>query len=158
MQPKVTGYPVDASMRRRPIKQAVRLRALGGVGLFAGMSKRNLTLIDQLAEQRSVPAGAVIVTEGDQGSDMMIVVEGSAAVTRKGRKLAGLTSGHVFGEMALLDRQPRSATVTAEEPMRMLVINGPTFRKLLAKVPRLTEALLANLSMRLREANAAADF
>ena len=77
---------------------------------------------------------------------------------RKGtRKLTELAAGQVFGEMALLDNQTRSATVTALEPMRMLVIPGPAFRKLLAKVPGLTDALLATLSARLREADAAAD-
>jgi CRP-like cAMP-binding protein len=87
----------------------------------------------------------------------MVVLEGSAAVTRGSHKLGVLSVGQVFGEMALLDDQPRSATVKALEPMRMLVIPGPAFRRLLTTVPGLSDALLATLSMRLREANAAAE-
>ena len=88
----------------------------------------------------------------------MVVLDGRASVTRGTRKLNELSVGQVLGEMSLLDNQPRSATVTAVEPMRMLVIHGPEFRKLMNKVPGLTDALLATLcARRLREALAATD-
>jgi len=139
------------------VKQTVRLEALRHVGLFKGMSKRSLTRINQMSEVRMVAKGEIIVAEGDPGSDAMVVLEGTASVTRGNRKMSELTVGQVFGEMALLDRQPRSATVTAEEPMRLLVIHGAEFRKLLTKVPGLADALLATLSRRLREADAVHD-
>ncbi len=97
------------------------------------------------------------MAQGERGSDAMVVLDGSAAVTRGHRKLKVLTVGDVFGEMTLLDDQPRSATVKALEPMRVIVIHGPAFRKLMHQIPGLTDALLATLSARLREANAAAD-
>ena len=114
-------------------------------------------MIDRVSEVRSAFTGDVVVAQGDVGTEMMIVLEGKASVTRGNRKLNELSAGQIFGEMALLDNQTRSATVTALEPMRMLVIPGPAFRKLLTKVPGLTDALLATLSARLREADAAAD-
>lgn len=139
------------------MKQTVRLEALRHVGLFKGMSKRSLAKINQMSDVRTVAEGEVIVAEGEPGSDAMVVLEGTARVTRGNRKVTDLSVGHVFGEMALLDRQPRSATVTAEEPMRLLVIHGAEFRKLLTKVPGLADALLATLSRRLREADAVHD-
>jgi CRP-like cAMP-binding protein len=155
--PKMMGYPVDTRFSKQPVTQTVRLEALGKVGLFKGVSKRSLIRIDQMSEVRSAFTGDVVVAQGEPGSDAMVILDGSAAVTRGNRKLGVLSVGQVFGEMALLDNQPRDATVTALEPMRMLVIHGPAFRKLMAKVPGLTDALLATLSMRLREANAAAE-
>lgn len=151
------GYPVDSRFSSKPIPQTVRLDALRQVGLFKGMSRRSLVRIDQMSQVRSALRGDIVVAQGEQGSDAMVVLEGSAAVTRGNRKLGELTVGDVFGEMALLDDHPRSATVKAIEPMRMLVIHGPAFRKLMHQIPGLTDALLATLSMRLREANAAAD-
>jgi CRP-like cAMP-binding protein len=139
------------------VTQTVRLDALRQVGLFKGVSKRSLILVDRLSTLRTVPAGEAIVTQGDSGTDMMIVLHGSASVTRGNRKVGTLAAGQVFGEMALLDNQPRSATVTALEPTQMLVVHGPEFRKLLHKVPGMTEAILATLCQRLREAHAAAE-
>ena len=139
------------------MKQTVRLDALRHVGLFKGMSKRSLAKINQLSDVRTVAEGEVIVAEGDPGSDAMVVLEGTATVRRGNRKISELTVGHVFGEMALLDREPRSATVTADEPMQLLVIRGAEFRKLITKVPGLADALLATLSRRLREADAVND-
>lgn len=152
-----SGYPLDTRFRTNTVTQAVRLDALRRVGLFQGLSKRNLSLIDKLSTVRTVPAGEVILKEGDAGSEMMILLDGRAAVKRGNRTLQELGEGSVCGEMSLLDKQPRSATVTALEPTRLLVVDGPSFRKLLAKVPALTESILVSLSMRLRAADAAAD-
>ena len=153
----MSGYPVETRVTKRAVPQTVRLDALRQVGLFKGVSKRSLLRIDQLSEVRSAFPGDVLVTQGDPGNELMVVLEGRASVTRGTRKLNELSVGQVLGEMSLLDNQPRSATVTAVEPMRMLVIHGPEFRKLMNKVPGLTDALLATLCGRLREAYAAAD-
>jgi CRP-like cAMP-binding protein len=154
---QLTGYPVDTRFRKDTITQTDRLEALRKVELFRDLSKRNLTLIDRLSSVRTVPTGEVVVAQGDPGVEMMVILDGSAAVTRGKRKLRVLGVGNVCGEMSLLDSQPRSATVTALEPTRMLVIDGPAFRKLLVKVPSLSASLLATLSMRLRAADAAGD-
>lgn len=158
MAQHLTGYPVDNRFRKETVTQADRLEALRHVGLFQGVSKRSLVLIDRVSIVRTVPTGEVVVAQGDPGVEMMVVLDGSAAVTRGKRKLRELGVGQVFGEMSLLDDEPRSATVTASEPLRMLVIDGRAFRKLLAKVPGLSESMLATLSRRLRAADAAGDF
>ena len=155
--PKMTGYPMDSRFTSKPVPQTVRIDALRKVGLFKGMSKRSLVRIDQVSVVRTALKDDILVAQGERGSDAMVVLDGSAAVTRGDRKLKVLKVGDVFGEMALLDDQPRSATVRAVEPMRLIVIHGPAFRKLMHQIPGLTDALLATLSARLREANAAAD-
>jgi len=155
--PKMMGYPMDSRFTSKPVPQTVRIDALRKVGLFKGMSKRSLVRIDQVSVVRTVLKDDILVAQGERGSDAMVVLDGSAAVTRGHRKLNVLTVGDVFGEMALLDDQPRSATVKAIEPMRVIVIHGPAFRKLMHQIPGLTDSLLATLSARLREANAAAD-
>jgi CRP-like cAMP-binding protein len=154
---KMSGYPIDTRFASKPVPQTIRIDALRKVGLFKGLSKRSLVRIDQVSVVRTVLKDDILVAQGERGSDAMIVLEGSAAVTRGNRKLKVLTVGDVFGEMALLDDQPRSATVKALEPMRVIVIHGPAFRKLMHQIPGLTDALLATLSARLREANLAAD-
>lgn len=157
MGPRLTNYPVDNSVRRSSVTQAARIKALGKVEMFEGLSKRNLTKIAQLSTVRKTHKDEILVVEGQKGSEMMIVLDGRAVVRRGKRKLGELGPGEVFGEMALLDDQPRSATVTALEPMRLLEVSGPAFRKMLPMVPSLTEAVLAGLSKRLRDANAIAD-
>ena len=154
---KMSGYPIDTRFASKPVPQTVRIDALRKVGLFKGLSRRSLVRIDQVSVVRAALKDDVLVAQGERGSDAMVVFEGSAAVTRGNRKLKVLTVGDVFGEMALLDDQPRSATVKALEPMRVIVIHGPAFRKLMHQIPGLTDALLATLSERLRAANAAAD-
>lgn len=155
--PSVSNYPLTSNVRTPAPKQTVRLEALRHVGLFKGLSKRSLVKIDQVSEVRRALPGRVIVSQGEPGTEMMVVLEGTAQVTRGNRKLTQLSVGDAFGEMALLDSQTRSATVTALEPMQMLVIDGRQFRKLLTKVPGLADSILATLSTRLRDANAAAD-
>jgi CRP-like cAMP-binding protein len=155
--PQLSGYPFNTTSRRPAVKQTVRLDALRQVGLFKGLSKRSLVRIDQVADLRTVEEGETLVEQGQVGNEMMVVVSGTAVVKRGNRKVSELGVGDSFGEMALLDRQTRSATVTATGPMQVLVIDGKTFRKLLTKVPGLTDSLLATLSVRLREAHTAAD-
>lgn len=154
MAPGVSSYPVDSRVKTPAVKQTVRLEALRHVGLFTGLSKRSLVKIDQASEVRSFMAGQIIVAQGEAGTDAMVILNGSVRVARGKRTLSELGVGQVFGEMALLDRQPRSATVTALEPTQVLVIHGPAFRKLLGKVPGLADSLLSTLSKRLRDAQA----
>ena len=158
MQPRLTNYPVDPKFRDRGgPTQAVRIKALGKVALFKDLSRRNLARIDRISRVKYAITGDVLVEQGDPADDMIVVLDGRASVSRGRRTIDECGPGHCFGEMALLDSQPRSATVTALEPMRLLVIPGTEFRKLLPAAPRLAEALLATLSLRLREAHAVAD-
>jgi CRP-like cAMP-binding protein len=83
-----------------------------------------------------------------------VIVDGTAKVTRQGRKVATLGPGAAFGELALLDRAPRNASVVAETPMELVVLGQREFAGILDEVPGFARKLLAGLAHRLREADA----
>src|SRR5437763_66974 len=92
----------------------VSLPVLGRVPLFADLSDRHLRKVAKLVMPVHFDAGAAIVREGAQGHTFFVILEGRATVVRRGARPAKLRAGEYFGEMALLDRRPRSATVMAE--------------------------------------------
>jgi CRP-like cAMP-binding protein len=100
-----------------------------------------------------VPSGKVLVKEGAVGHEFFLILEGQAVVRRGGRRIAMLGPGQYFGEMALLDRGPRSATVVADTDMDLLVLGQREFSGLLDQVPSLSYKLLAVMAARLREAD-----
>src|SRR6266516_575061 len=127
---------------------------LSEVPLFSALSKRDLALIAKSAEDVKVDAGKVLVTEGSAGAEFFVIMDGKARVTRRGRKVAELGPGQFFGELALLDRAPRNATVVAETPMEVLVLGQREFAALIDEVPGLAHKVLAGIARRLREADA----
>ena len=94
--------------------------------------------------------------EGRIGMEFFIIVSGTAAVTRNGKKVATLGPGAHFGELALLDRRPRSASVVSETDMDVLVLSQRQFNGLLESVPTIARKMLAAMANRLREADAMA--
>lgn len=134
------------------VKRAKQLEFLEAVPLFRGLSKTELTRVARITEQVSVPAGTVLAEEGGPGDAFYLLVTGSAVVRRKGRKIGELGSGDFFGEIALLDPGPRSATVETLEDSALFVIHPKDFAGLLV-VPSVARKLLAGLAARLREAD-----
>jgi CRP-like cAMP-binding protein len=92
-----------------------------------------------------------LATQGGKGSDLMIVLEGAAEVTRDGKHLADLGAGDFFGEISLLDGGPRTATVTASTPMRTLVIRRENFKSIQETTPGLNDVIVLELASRLRD-------
>ena len=129
---------------------------LKSIWLFSGCSGSELRKIRSSLDAVSVPAGKVLVEEGRIGQEFFIIVDGRAAVTRNGRKVATLEGGSHFGELALLDRRPRSASVVSETDMDVLVMSQRQFNGLLESVPTIARKLLSALAIRLREADAKA--
>ncbi len=103
------------------------------------------------AEDVKVEPGRVLVSEGSTGSEFFVIIDGSANVTRRGRKVATLGPGGAFGELALLDKAPRNATVTAQTPMEVVVLGQREFGGLIDEVPGFARKLLAGMARRLRE-------
>lgn len=135
--------------RRR--SRARRLEFLRSLSFFAGWHDRELSRLAGLADEVEVPTGTVLVREGQNGTAFYVVVDGTATAARRGRALGSLGPGSFFGEMALLDRRPRSATVTADTPMRLLVVDSRSFAALLRDAPSFSREILEGLTARLRE-------
>jgi CRP-like cAMP-binding protein len=133
-----------------------KLEHLAGVRLFSALSKRDLALIGRASDEVTVAAGRVLCDEGSMGHEFYLILDGEAAVRKAGRKVATLGPGQYFGEMALLDRGPRSATVVAETPMTILVIGQREFAAVLDEVPTMAHKILGVMAARLREADARA--
>jgi CRP-like cAMP-binding protein len=124
---------------------------LSQVSLFAACSKKDLKAIAKAADELTIDDERDLVTQGEVGKEAFIIVEGSAAVTRGGRRVATLGPGEHFGELSLLDGGPRTATVTAETPMRLLVIGQREFHWLLDEVPGLATKIMRSMAARIRD-------
>jgi CRP/FNR family transcriptional regulator len=134
---------------------------LAQVPLFSGLTRHELELIGGACKEREYPAGAVLLRQGETGVGLFVILSGSVRVTQRRddgseRDLATLARGDVLGEMALLDDLPRSATATALEPTRALVLPVWDFRAALREAPEIGIKLLAVLSRRLRRAEQSA--
>lgn len=123
---------------------------LGQVPLFSACTDRELKRIDGLVNPVSVEAGHVFMEEGQAGGAFYVIDRGRARVTLDGNELATLNGGDFFGEMALIDQGPRSATVTADTDMDLFTIDPQDFDRLLDEVPFVARQILKVLSNRLR--------
>ncbi len=132
-------------------------QAFQRVTLFAELSANDVAAITRAARPESAAAGDVLCREGEPGHDFYVIVDGEATVDRGGRLLRRIGPGDSFGELALLDRGPRSATVTAATDLRLLRLAELDFSALLDEVPALAHKLLAALARLLREAEARSD-
>ena len=129
-----------------------KIERLSQVQLFSACSKRELARIAALSDEVDVPAGRVLMRQGDFGHECFVIVEGTATATIRGRKSTRMRPGESFGEMALLHRAPRSATVTADTDMHLLVLNSREFSTLIEDVPSVARKVMAAVAERLRDA------
>ncbi|HWC37787.1 MAG TPA: cyclic nucleotide-binding domain-containing protein [Acidimicrobiales bacterium] len=134
-------------------RRDVKLEHLGRTWLFSACSKKELGLIGRASDEVNVDAGRLLTQEGKPGFEFFLILDGRAAVSRAGRKVATLRPGQYFGELSLLDRKPRSATVTSETPMELLVLDQRQFDGIMDQVPGLAHKLLVAMAARLREAD-----
>lgn len=119
------------------------------VPLFAGCSKAELRELALVTDEVDLREGRTLVREGQAGREFFVLVEGSVRVSRKGRKISQLGPGDWFGEIALLTHTPRSATVTATSPVRVLVLTDRAFRRVVEWMPSIALKVLASLGQRL---------
>jgi CRP/FNR family cyclic AMP-dependent transcriptional regulator len=129
---------------------------LAAVPLFNACSKKELARVAKAATEMSFPDGTVLMTQDESAREAFILTEGTVVVKRNGRKVAELGSGAFLGEMGLLDRGPRTATVVAQGPVEALVLGPREFTALLDDVPTLSHKLLRALAARVRELDAKA--
>jgi CRP-like cAMP-binding protein len=135
-----------------------KIDVLASIRLFGACSREELAKLAQLFDEVERPAGSVLVREGEAGSEFYVIVEGTATATVGDKYVATLSSGDFFGEMSLLDRAPRAATVTADVDLELLVADARSFAALVSSAPSVGMRMMRMMSERLRtvEASAAA--
>ncbi|HKG35790.1 MAG TPA: cyclic nucleotide-binding domain-containing protein [Solirubrobacterales bacterium] len=129
-----------------------KVELLRDVPLFSACTGRELKRIASLVDEVDVPEGKVLMRQGKPGTDCFVIAEGTAKASMRGRKSVRLGPGSCVGEMSLLDGNPRSATVTAETPMQILVLGSRAFSRLLDDVPEVGRRIMKALAVRLRDA------
>lgn len=124
---------------------------LARVPLFSALTKRELTEVARHSEHVTINQGDVLTKEGTIGHEFFVVLEGTASVTRNGREINRLGQGDFFGELSLLDRAPRNATITAETPLDVVILGQREFNAALDTLPGLAHKLLVGLARRIHQ-------
>jgi CRP/FNR family transcriptional regulator, cyclic AMP receptor protein len=123
------------------------------VPLFAACSKKELAEIASIADEIDLPADKVLMEQGGQGREFFVLIEGTADVIQDGRTVNSMGPGDFFGEIALVAKTPRTATIKATSPLRALVINDRAFRALLEHSPKIQLGVLQALAERVAQTN-----
>jgi CRP/FNR family transcriptional regulator, cyclic AMP receptor protein len=127
------------------------LKHLASVPLFASLSQKDLQKLARVSDEVTIEAGRELVEQGTRGRECYVIVEGEALVLRGDQSLATLGPGDCFGELALLDGGPRTASVHASSPLTVLVLGQREFAGILDEVPGIAHTILATLAGRIRE-------
>jgi CRP-like cAMP-binding protein len=130
-----------------------KLDHLAQVRLFSACNKKELGLIGKASDEVAVSAGKVLCEQGKPGFEFYLILDGEATVKRNNKKVATLRPGQYFGELSLLTRLPRNATVAAASPMELLVLGQREFSGLLDEVPGMAHKVLSAMAERLYEAD-----
>jgi CRP/FNR family transcriptional regulator, cyclic AMP receptor protein len=130
------------------LRKNAKIELIKRVPLFSHCSKKELGLVAQIADEIDLPEGKTLMREGDRGREFFVLVEGSADVRRRNRKVNTLGGGDFFGEIALVSQRPRTATVTTASPVRALVVTEQSFRSLLDRAPDVQRKVLQALADR----------
>jgi CRP/FNR family transcriptional regulator, cyclic AMP receptor protein len=119
--------------------------------LFANVHEADVAKIAALGEPVDAEKGAVLMDQGDVGTECFFVIEGQAGVYASGQHIAGIGPGSIVGEMALVGHKPRNASVVAESDMRLLAFNIAAFKKVLDEMPGSREVITKLLEARAAE-------
>jgi CRP-like cAMP-binding protein len=133
------------------MKKDARVELLRNVWLFERCSKKELALLATNSTPVTVEAGTVLAHEGDIGREFFVIISGRAEVTKSAAHLGTLGIGDFFGEMSLLDRCPRSATITTIVESELLVLTAPAFTNVVDSMPSVDRKMLTVLVERLRD-------
>ena len=126
---------------------------LSKLEFFEGFTDDELKKVLAMAENVSAEAGAILMEQGDVGQEAFVICSGQAGVFVNGHRVAAIGPGSAVGEMALLDRHPRSATVKALTDLELLSFHADKFQKLLESMPKAATRVMAQLNEKLRSQN-----
>jgi CRP/FNR family transcriptional regulator, cyclic AMP receptor protein len=126
---------------------------LSQIWLFSTATAKERRVLHKALEQVAVEPGRVLCEQGSTGREFFYIVSGTATVRLDNRKVRTLLPGHYFGELSLIDRRPRSATVVSDTDMELLVLGQREFNSVLSTMPELSRKMLIAMSGRLRDAD-----
>ena len=121
------------------------------VPLFSKLSKSKLNALASIADEIDLPQGKQLTREGERGREFFVLIDGAAEVRKGGRRVNTLGPGDFLGEISLITKMPRTATVTTNEPTRALVITDRAFAQLLRESPQISQGVLEAMGERLSE-------
>jgi CRP-like cAMP-binding protein len=124
---------------------------LASIELFEGFTPDELNRVGELADEIEAEQGALLTEQGKPGQECYVIIEGTASVLVGEDVVATLGAGELVGEMALIDNRPRSATVRATTPLKLLALDVKSFRTLLDELPRANRAVMSKLTERIRK-------
>ncbi|HUQ44051.1 MAG TPA: cyclic nucleotide-binding domain-containing protein [Candidatus Limnocylindria bacterium] len=127
-----------------------KLQVLRGVPLFADLDDRSLQAVAVLAREVSFKAGDAVMLEGEPGDDFYVILDGTIRIEHGDRTIRSMTTGGFLGEIALVDRRPRSATATAVSDLRLLEIRSHEFERLLETLPEVHRRIRSAIERRSR--------
>lgn len=133
----------------RLFSQNVKVEALKRAPLFESLSKKELGELARVTDDLKVESGTVLCREGKVGREFFVIVDGTAEVTKGGKRLAELQGGDFVGEIALLKTSKRTATVTASTPLRCFILTQSAFRRVLEENPGVQLKVMQALADRL---------
>jgi CRP/FNR family transcriptional regulator, cyclic AMP receptor protein len=125
-----------------------KVELLKKVPLFSRLDKRALQEVAQIADELDLPAGKEMAIEGDRGREFFVLLDGAAEVNRRGTRINTMKEGDFFGEIALVTKMPRTASVVATSDVRVLVITERAFDALLKKSPEVGRSVAEALAER----------
>jgi CRP/FNR family transcriptional regulator, cyclic AMP receptor protein len=131
------------------LRRNQKVELIKRVPLFSRCSRKELDEVAQLADEIDLNEGKEMTKEGRPGREFFVLLDGKADVKRNGRRINTLGEGDFFGEIALVSRAPRTATVVATTPVHALVITDRSFRRLLEHSPQIQAKVLEALAERL---------
>jgi CRP/FNR family transcriptional regulator, cyclic AMP receptor protein len=126
------------------------VESLGGVPLFADLTRPQLEEVAHTFDEEIVPEGQRVLRQGLSGSNVYVILEGEAAVILNGEEIARLARGDFFGEVSVLLGEPPTADVVARTTLRLVVVPGPQLRDFLLRHPKVMFQMLRTVTLRLR--------
>lgn len=132
------------------LRKNAKIELIKNVPLFSCCSKKELAAVAAEADELVLPQGRALTTQGARGSEFVVIVEGSADVSKNGRRINQLGSGDFLGEIALISGALRTATVTTTSETRILVLTDRGFKRLTRAMPSIQASVLKALSERLQ--------
>jgi CRP-like cAMP-binding protein len=131
------------------LRRNAKIELLKRVPLFSQCTNKELAAVAAVADEIDLREGRELTRQGAPGREFFVLIEGEADVRRNGRKVRTLSGGDFFGEIALVTKRPRTATVVARTPVRVLVVTDRSFRRMIEESPSMQTKVLQALAERL---------